>query len=328
PRITPKPVVQGPQTAIVVGPKGEEIYTDQYGRVKCHFHWDRHDKSDENSSCWIRVSQTWAGKQWGAMHIPRIGQEVIVDFLEGDPDQPIITGRVYNGASMPPYGLPANKTISGVISRSSKDGGAANFNEIRFEDKKGEEQIVIHAEHNVDEYVENDFKGQIDGNKYLKIKKDQVEKIEGNLFFTVGKGGNSSGGHQDIVIEKDKKELIEGNSHLHVKSARKEKIDGDQSLTVGTNQQEKVGTKHALEAGQEIHLKAGMTVVIEAGLQLTIKGAGGFIDIGPAGVTIQGTLVNINSGGAAGSGSGSSPEAPEDATKADPQAPSLEFSGS
>ena len=328
PRITPKPVVQGPQTAIVVGPKGEEIYTDQYGRVKCHFHWDRHDQADENSSCWIRVAQGWAGKQWGAMHIPRIGQEVIVDFLEGDPDQPIITGRVYNGASMPPYGLPANKTISGVISRSSKNGGAANFNEIRFEDKKGEEQIVIHAEHNVDEYVENDFKGQIDGNKYLKIKKDQVEKIEGNLFFTVGKGGNSSGGHQDIVIEKDKKELIEGNSHLHVKIARKEKIDGDQSLTVGTNQQEKVGTKHALEAGQEIHLKAGMTVVIEAGLQLTIKGAGGFIDIGPAGVTIQGTLVNINSGGAAGSGSGSSPETPEDATKADPQAPSLEFSGS
>jgi type VI secretion system secreted protein VgrG len=314
-------VVRGPQTAIVVGPGGEEIYTDQYGRVKLQFHWDREGQRNENSSCWIRVSQTWAGKQWGAMHIPRIGQEVIVDFLEGDPDQPIITGRVYNGANMPPYGLPANQTQSGIKSRSSKGAGAANFNEIRFEDKKGEEQIVVHAERNMDEYVENDFMGQVDGNKSLKVKKDQVEKIEGNLFFTVGKGDNSSGGHQDIVIEKDKKELIEGNDHLHVKGARKEKIDGDQSLTVGTNQQEKVGTKHALEAGQEIHLKAGMKVIIEAGLQLTIQGAGGFIDIGPAGVTIQGTLVNINSGGAAGSGSGSSPEAPEDAAEAKPTAP-------
>jgi type VI secretion system secreted protein VgrG len=162
----------------------------------------------------------------------------------------------------------------------------------------------------------------VDGNKHLKIKKDQVEKIEGNMFLTVGKGRNPEGGNQDIVIEKEKKELIELNSHLHVKGARKEKIDGDQSLTVGVSQQEKVGMKHALEAGQEIHLKAGMKVIIEAGLQLTIKGAGGFIDIGPAGITIEGLLVRVNSGGAPGSGSGSSPEAPEDAVVANPTPPS------
>ncbi|MEN1409764.1 type VI secretion system spike protein VgrG1a, partial [Pseudomonas aeruginosa] len=134
---TPVPVVRGPQTAVVVGPKGEEIWTDQYGRVKVHFHWDRHDQSNENSSCWIRVSQAWAGKNWGSMQIPRIGQEVIVSFLEGDPDRPIITGRVYNAEQTVPYELPANATQSGMKSRSSKGGTPANFNEIRMEDKKG-----------------------------------------------------------------------------------------------------------------------------------------------------------------------------------------------
>jgi type VI secretion system secreted protein VgrG len=138
PRVTPKPVVHGPQTAIVVGKQGEEIYSDKYGRVKVQFHWDREGKSDENSSCWIRVSQLWAGKNWGGMFIPRIGQEVIVEFLEGDPDQPIITGRVYNADKMAPYPLPDNQTRSTVKSNSTKGGGG--FNEIRFEDKKGSEE--------------------------------------------------------------------------------------------------------------------------------------------------------------------------------------------
>ena len=129
-RLTPKPIVQGPQTAIVVGPAGEEIYTDEFGRIKVQFHRDRYGKNDENSSCWIRVSSAWAGKAWGQVSIPRIGQEVIVDFLEGDPDRPIITGRVYNADQMPPHELPANKTQSGLKSRSSLGGGTANFNEI------------------------------------------------------------------------------------------------------------------------------------------------------------------------------------------------------
>ena len=148
PSRTPKPMLYGPQTAMVVGPAGEEIYTDKYGRVKVQFHWDRYGRADENSSCWIRVSSEWAGKKWGAIRLPRIGQEVIVEFLEGDPDRPIITGSIYNGAAMPPYDLPDNKTLSTLKSNSSK--GGDGFNEIRFEDKKGEEQIFIHAEKNLD----------------------------------------------------------------------------------------------------------------------------------------------------------------------------------
>src|SRR5262245_33889984 len=145
-RRTPRPVVHGVQTAVVVGPGGEEIFVDEYGRVKAQFHWDREGKFDENSSCWIRISQDWAGKNWGIVSIPRIGQEVIVSFLEGDPDQPLITGRVYNAEQMPPYALPANRTQSGIKSRTSMGGTPSNFNELRFEDKKGAEDIYIHAE--------------------------------------------------------------------------------------------------------------------------------------------------------------------------------------
>ena len=154
PCITTKPFVHGPQTAKVVGKAGEEIWTDQYGRVKVQFHWDRDGKSDENSSCWVRVSHPWAGKNWGSISMPRIGQEVIVDFLEGDPDQPIITGRVYNNASMPPYKLPDNATMTTLKSNSSKGGGG--FNEIRFEDKKSQEQIFIHGEKNQDIRIKHD----------------------------------------------------------------------------------------------------------------------------------------------------------------------------
>jgi len=147
-RSTPRPTMGGPQTAVVVGPSGEEIYTDKYGRVKVQFHWDRYGKKNENSSCWMRVSSPWAGANWGGVAIPRMGQEVVVDFLEGDPDQPLIVGRLYNADQMPPYALPGNMTQTGIKTRSSKGGGAANFNEIRFEDKKGSEQVFLHAEKN------------------------------------------------------------------------------------------------------------------------------------------------------------------------------------
>ncbi len=191
-RMTPKPVVQGPQTAIVVGPAGEEIWTDEYGRVKVQFHWDRYGEMNENSSCWIRVSQLWAGKQWGAMHLPRIGQEVIVDFLEGDPDQPIVTGRVYNGDLMPPYGLPANQTQSGIKSRSSKGGGPDNFNEIRFEDKKGQEEIHVHAERNLSTVVEASESRSVGGSRSTVIQKDETLTIkEGNRTETLEKGNDT-----------------------------------------------------------------------------------------------------------------------------------------
>ena len=279
PRITAKPSISGPQTAIVVGPSSEEIHTDKYGRVKVKFHWDRYSKADENSSCWIRVAQVWAGKKWGAMYIPRIGQEVVVEFLEGDPDRPIITGRVYNAQAKPPYDLPGNKTMSTLKSNSSKDG--QGFNEIRFEDKKGEEQIFIQAEKNLDVRVKNDAKEWIRQDRHLIVKRDQLEEVS-------------------------------GDKHLTVKGDQNEKIDGTVSLDVGMDLQQKVGMKHALEAGMDVHIKGGMKVVIEAGMQLSLKAGASFIDIGPGGVAISGTpSVMINSGGSAGAGSGCSPDAPK-----------------
>ena len=305
PRVTPKPVVQGPQTAIVVGKAGEEIDTDQYGRVKCHFHWDRHDNADEKSSCWIRVAQSWAGKKWGALYLPRIGQEVIVDFLEGDPDQPIITGRVYNGANMPPYALPDKKTMSTLKSLSSK--GGDGFNEFRFEDKKGEEQIFLHAERDEDLRIKNDAREWIGSERHLIVKKKQFEQVEGEKHLIVKSGDGGSG---------DQFEKVAGEKHQQVGGDHNQKVGGSLSLKVGQDQQEKVGMNHALDAGMEIHLKAGMKVIIEAGMQVSIKVGGSFIDINPGGVFISGPMVMINSGGSAGSGSGSSPDAPKDPKEA------------
>jgi type VI secretion system secreted protein VgrG len=297
---TPKPVVQGPQTAVVVGPVGEEIYTDQYARVKCQFHWDRYGEANESSSCWIRVSQLWAGKQWGAMNIPRIGQEVIVDFLEGDPDQPIVTGRVYNGINKPPYDLPAKATTSTLKSNSSK--GGAGFNEIRLDDTKGSEQLFLHAERNEDIRVKLDAFEWIGSERHLIVKKKQFEQVEGEKHLIVKSGDGGSG---------DQFEKIAGEKHQQVGGDHNQKVGGTLSLNVAMDQQEKVGMNHALDAGMEIHLKAGMKVVIEAGMQLSLKVGGNFIDINPAGVFISGMMVMINSGGSAGSGSGSSPAAPK-----------------
>jgi type VI secretion system secreted protein VgrG len=327
-RITPKPFVQGPQTALVVGKKGEEIWVDNYGRVVVQFYWDRQGQQNENSSCWIRTSQPWAGGNWGAMWIPRIGQEVIVSFLEGDPDRPIITGRVYNAEQMPPYALPDNQTRSTFMSRSSKGGAAANYNEIRFEDKKDSEQVFINAEKEMDLRVEkesrefvganrhlivtNNQQELIQADKHLHVKGAQFEKIEGDVSLQInGKQMHKIGGDQSIELDSDLKEKVVGSVSLQVGKDQKEHIGGSVSLQVGQSRNEKIGQTHAMEAAQTIHLKGGMTVIIEAGMQLSLKGPGGFVDIGPAGVTIQGTMVLINSGGAAGSGPGASPDSPD-----------------
>jgi len=288
PMDTPKPVMWGSQTAFVVGPEGEEIYTDEYGRVKVQFHWDREGENNENSSCWMRVSQSMAGNRWGALFLPRIGHEVVVDFIEGDPDRPIITGQVYHSNNMPPYALPDEKTKSTFKSMSSPDGGG--FNEIRFEDKKGEEQLFMHAEYNQDIRSKNDLLEWVGNDSHLIVVRDQLEKTQ-------------------------------GDKHLAVSGDHNEKVDGTVSLEAGMDMQEKVGMSHALDAGQEIHLKAGMKVIVEANTQISLKVGGNFVDIGPAGVTIQGTMVMINSGGSAGSGSGSSPEAPQEPREADTAEP-------
>jgi type VI secretion system secreted protein VgrG len=273
-RVTPKPVIQGAQTAVVVGSPGSEIWVDKYGRVKVQFRWDREGQHDDRSSCWVRVAQGWAGKGWGMAEWPRVGQEVIVDFLEGDPDRPIVVGRVYNAELMPPYELPANQTVAGVRTRSSPGGGASNYSEIRFEDKKGAEELGIHAERDKSEEVERDSREWVGNDRTLTVKHDRVEQVDGGDHETVG-------------------------------GERRTRIGSEWSIELGTDHQEKVGTLYALDAGQEIHVKAGQKVVIEAGAQVTIKGPGGFVSIDASGVTIRGTLVRINSSGPGpGAGSG------------------------
>jgi len=333
-RSTPKPVVQGPQTAIVVGKAGEEIWTDEYGRVKVQFHWDRYGAADEDSSCWIRVAQLWAGKNWGAMYLPRIGQEVIVEFLEGDPDRPIITGRVYNDATKPPYELPGNATRSTVKSNSSKGGGG--FNEIRLEDLKGEEQVFVHAEKNFDLRVKNDRHEFIGNDRHLMVKNDRFDKIENNAHLEITTDRTEKvGGDEHLTVTGDRMTSIDANDNLTVASDWNAESGADTNLKAGANHNQKVGQKFSLDAGMDIHQKAGMnfaaeggmavhvkggmTVVIEGGTQLSLKVGGNFIDINPGGVFIQGTLVMINSGGAAGAGGGCSPTAP--AAPAAPNAP-------
>ena len=346
-RTTPKPIVSGIQTAVVVGPAGEEMYCDKYGRVKVQFHWDREGQKNEESSCWMRVAHNLAGKKWGFFSIPRIGQEVVVDFLEGDPDRPLIVGSVYNAQQMPHYSLPNEMTKSYIKTNSTK--GGDGYNEILFEDKKDDERLYLHAQKDLDVRVRNDSKARTYGNaheiigwekdgqkggdlrmmiyqdQHLNVKRDDIAHIEGNAKLLVGNGEAANGGNVDIFIEKMKTESIGEGSDLTVGGPCRQKIDGKLSQTVSGDVQIKAGGNIAAESGpvNEIHLKGGMKVIIEAGVQLSLVGPGGFVDIGPAGVTIQGIMVNINSGGAAGSGQGCNPEAPEPAAEAAPTQPSM-----
>ncbi|WNG41385.1 type VI secretion system tip protein VgrG [Archangium violaceum] len=346
-RVTPRPYVRGVQTAVVVGPSGEEIHVDEWGRVKVQFHWDRQGKLDENSSCWVRVSQLWAGEGWGAMFIPRIGQEVIVDFIEGDPDRPLIIGRVYNGSNLVPYELPAHKTKSTLKSNSSM--GGDGYNELRFEDEKKKEQFFMHAERNMDVHVKNDSfenilhdrhqtigsqgkQGKVgDQNelvfrdKSLTVHRHSQEHVGGDLKLMVG--GIDGAGDVDIVIKSNRMELVHKDSHLHVKQNLNEKVDGVHSLQIDKDLHVKVAGLHALESGKELHLKSDK-IVIEATSGITIKGPGGFITIDASGIAIKGTLVQINTGGTALSGSGVSPITPTDAVEASPTVPTPADDGS
>lgn len=291
---TPKPVVHGVQSATVVGPKGQEIHVDEFGRVRVQFPWDREGAMDDNSSVWIRVSQGWAGTGFGMINIPRIGQEVLISFLEGDPDDPIIVGRAFNQLNPVPYKLPENKTVSGWKTNSSPTNGG--YNEIKLEDKANKELIYLQAQKDL----------------HKLVKRDWTERIGRHHHRTIVE-------NQHLIVEKKKYELIKQDDHLHVVGDRMQLIDKSTSLTVGIDQDIKVGKKQAVDAGKEIHLKAGTKVMIEAGQSLTIKGAGGFINIHPGGIDIVGTLVKINSGGSAGSGSGASPTKPIDAEEAHPK---------
>jgi type VI secretion system secreted protein VgrG len=338
-RVTAKPFVQGPQTAVVVGPSGEEIYPDKYSRVKVQFYWDRVGKKDENSSCWVRVSQPWAGKNWGAINIPRIGQEVIVEFLEGDPDRPIITGRVYNADQMPPYALPDNMTRTTFLSRSTKNGTSSNYNELRFEDKKDDEQIFMNAEKDMDWRVEKEsreFVGanrhmivkssqfeEVDGDKQTQVKGKHIEKITGDTSIHIGaKQMEKIDSDQSITIGGNRKEQVTNNESITIGQNRKENVGSNESITIGQSRNTQIGANDVLSATQAVYITGGMNVVIQAGMQLSLVGPGGFIDIGPAGVSIQGTMVLINSGGAPGSAQSASPASPDSPdSPADPKDP-------
>jgi type VI secretion system secreted protein VgrG len=301
-RITPKPIVQGPQTAIVVGKAGEEIYTDDdgLGRIKVQFHWDRYSQTDENSSCWVRVAQPIAGSSWGFLGLPRVGHEVVVEFLEGDPDHPIVTGSVYNDVLKPPYSLPTEKTRTGFKSHSSTGGSSSNFNELRFEDKIGEEDIYIHAEKD----------------KTTRVKNDQVKWI---------------GNEDHLIIKKDVFEKREADHHITLTGDRNEKLEsGTLSLEVASGDLlGKVANKLAYDVGSEIHLKSGDKIVLESTSKITLVVGSSHITLEPAKVTIDATAIaikgagmieidaamtKINSGvsaGSAASGSGSAPNAPD-----------------
>jgi type VI secretion system secreted protein VgrG len=263
-RRTPKHIMRGVQTALVVGPKGEEIYCDKYGRVKVQFYWDRVGKKDEGSSCWIRVSQPWAGKNFGSMFLPRIGQEVIVDFVEGDPDRPIITGRVYNSNNMPPWKLPGKQNYSGHMSRSTKGGGNDNYNEIRFDDTKGKEVLVIHAERDLEISVEND-----------------------TIIETEKKHDETIGDKRTLTVASDERINIGGN--------REEEIKGDEKHYVGGSGEYKVGSNMTINAGGTLSISA-TKIVLEAPMGIVMKGGSGSVQVNTMGVSIEGPMVKINCG--------------------------------
>jgi type VI secretion system secreted protein VgrG len=266
--VTGKPVTHGPQTAVVVGPAGDEIYTDKYGRVKVQFFWDRYGNKDENSSCWIRVSHPWAGEKWGFIHIPRIGQEVIVDFIGGDPDYPMITGRVYNADQMPPYGLPDNKTASGIKSRSTKSGTPTDFNEIRMEDLKGTEQLYVHAQRNLDTVVE--------ASETRVVGVDRDTRIgQHDSRFVVKNDKQVIGANQSIQVQANQDTMVKADQNVSVLGQQSNMVTGNLTQGVGGDLKEQTQGNHREYVGGK-HFS--MVVSDEAngiyGKQLNYVGAG------------------------------------------------------
>ena len=285
----PKARIVGDQTAIVTGPAGEEIYPDTYGRVKVQFFWDREGKRDEDASCWIRVAQGWAGTEFGIMAIPRIGQEVIVSFLEGDPDRPIITGRLYNAGAMPPYTLPEHKTRTVFKSMSTPGNeGPRGFNELRIEDKAGEEEIYLHAEKDVDIHVKNDWKDHILRDRHLSVDRHAYIRTKGETHAT---------------LDKARKTELHANDNLTVHATSHTAIDGNWLRRVGV----------------ETHLYAGEKAVFEAGSKAVLRGGSSWLSLDTAGAVMGGGKASL--GGSAGgrAGTPANPLLPEGS--ATPQIP-------
>jgi len=265
PLATKKPRIFGTQTAVVVGKSGEEIWTDNYGRVKVQFHWDQEGKNDENSSCWVRVAQIWAGKGWGTFFVPRIGTEVIVSFLDGDPDVPIIIGTVYNANQIVPYTLPGEQNLSTIKTVSTKQGEAGN--EIRFNDTKDAEELFIHAQKDMSITVEND--------EIISIKQNRTTEIlEANDTLTVEKGDRTvqvNTGNESHKVSKDFTLEVDGNLTIDVKGDVTIKAGTSLTNQAGTDLTIKAGTSLTNEAGTDLTNKAGTSLTNEASLDLTNK---------------------------------------------------------
>ena len=318
---TPRPTVEGTQTAVVVGNPGDEIFTDKYGRVKVQFPWDRQGKKDADSSCWVRVATLWGGKQWGMIHIPRVGQEVVIAFEEGDPDRPIIVGSVYNAEQMPAFELPKGMVISGYKSNTHKGKG---YNELTFNDTAGKEMITMHGQHDMSTTIEHDQTTHVKRNRSANIDVDDSESVGGNQSLSVKKKQTLTvEGQRDVWVKKDQREQVDGTHHITVKGDWNEQMTGTVSLDAKSHQA-KLSEQFNADAGQEVHIKGGQKVVIEAGTELTIMVGGSFVKIDAGGVTIVGApLVKINSGGAPGSGSPCRVTAPEPPEAAKPPPPEI-----
>ena len=281
-RITPLPTIPGTQTAIVVGPEGEEIHTDALGRVKLQFHWDRYSTGSDKDSCWVRVSNPFAGKGWGAINIPRVGQEVIVQFMEGDPDRPLVTGRVYNGEDNPPYAMPGHKMITGLKTRSYPNGSTEEFNELRFDDTKGSERIYLQAQKWMDFRVKSTFKEWIGGtyntyvcgSTHIQTNDSMHLTSKGDMRLTSEDGFIDLGAKDDIAIVSQDGVYIDGVEQVSLRSPAIYQVADDFNIE---------GKKVYITGSDCIDLKCG----------------GSFVSIKPDGVYIKGTMVYVNSGGSA-----------------------------
>ena len=309
---TTKPLVTGPQMAIVVGPKNEEIFCDEFGRVKVQFPWDRYANGDDKASCWVRVSQGWAGGQYGFMAIPRIGHEVIVSFLEGDPDQPIITGRAYHSTNVTPYLLPNHKTRTVIKTQSHK---AEGFNELRFEDEASREQIFVHAQKDMDVVIKNIHREEIGFDQHITVEQDQFELVKQHRHTTIGQDELAQVGRdQQLLVGRNVVHRVIGMVKRYIGGGIITQIDGGSQTSIAASEEKIIGANQQIKVENESYLKASK-IVLEAGDELTIKGPGGFIKIDSGGVTISGSKVKINEGGSPGTGTAPKAVKPEEPTK-------------
>lgn len=315
PRTRQLPRIAGPVSGVVVGPEGEEIFTDKYGRVKVQLYWDREGEFNIDSSCWMQVATPWAGQNWGSIHIPRIGQEVLVSFLEGDPDHPVVMGSVYNPDHMPPYKLPDHKTVSTLKSRSTKHGGQGNYNELRFEDLKDKEQVFFHAERDKDERVKAESREYVGGHRHLFVKKSQLENVNGNKHSTVG--GNyyfTTGGEHHIhvkkqIVEHDENDVIrtiDGDYDTEIKGNVNRQVDKDAVSFIKNNYMMDIETgdmkvvcNHGnwiVSAGMNTAAISAKNVSINATASLSLQVGGSCISISPSSISISSPMVYINTG--------------------------------